>query len=205
MKRLFFRMCRQWQSAAIVVVAGFFSLAYIAAADTLSVTIAGAGAGSVNSEPSGIACPGTCSASFSNLSGISLTATPDWKSLPGVFSVGCSGTGSCFFNINGDTGVTSTFNPNLQAALLIIHPEVGPEFATLTDAYGYAITNNKTGFQLAAREYTFFENLVLTNPIAFTLAGGKNSGYLTTVGFTTLAGYLDVQQGSVEIDALTIR
>jgi len=80
-----------------------------------------------------------------------------------------------------------------------------PEFSSLTDAYSYAVTNENNNFTLAAREHTFTENLVLTNPIFFTLAGGKNSGYYTNVGFTILVGYLEVQNGSITIDSLIIQ
>lgn len=213
MKRLLRRFCRGWLSVALLLLAslgcGYHYWAGVAAADMLTVTTAGTGSGTVSSIPAGIACTSGssagCSAAFANLSGITLTATPDWKSLAGVFSVGCSGTGSCFFNIDGSTGVTATFNQNNQAALIITLPELEPKFATLTAAYGYAVANSKNNFELAAREYTFYENLVLTDPLFFTLAGGKDSGYYTNVGFTTLDGSLEVQAGSINIDSLIIQ
>jgi len=213
MKWLLRYFCRIWLPVARLLVlflfCGYFSLSDTAIADLLTVTTAGTGAGSVNSVPAGIACASgsssNCSASFTNLSGITLTATPDWKSLDGVFSLGCSGTGSCSFNINGDTGVTVTFNPNNQAALIITHPDLQPEFPSLSDAYAYAVANGKSNFILAARENTFSEDLLLTQQIAFTLAGGMNSGYLTNAGFTTLSGYLEIQAGSVDIDSLIIQ
>src|SRR6266436_8178145 len=42
----------------------------------LTVTLAGAGTGTVTSSPTGISCPGTCSGTFTNVSQITLTATP---------------------------------------------------------------------------------------------------------------------------------
>lgn len=207
MKR-FFNAYRQWPATVGLLLFGLFCLTYVAVADTLTVTIAGLGTGAVNSDPAGIACTSStspCSATFANMSGITLTATPDWKSLDGVFSAGCSGTGSCSFTIDGDTGVTTTFAPDYQAALIITLPEIEPKFSSLNDAYTYADNNNKNNFSLNAREHTFFENLILSQPISFTLAGGKNSGYYTRVGFTTLDGYLDVQNGSIAIDSLIIQ
>jgi len=197
MKRLFFKICSQWPSVTAFLFLGLFCLAYVAAADTLTVTIAGSGAGTVNSVPAGIACPTTCSASFSNLSGITLTATPDWKSLDGVFSAGCSGTGSCFFNISGDTGVTATFNPNYQATVLG-HSVV--EYATLTNAYA---NTSADGF-FAAHEYTFMENLILDRDVSVTFYGGMGDLYLMNSGFTTLQGALEVRQGAIVVDALII-
>lgn len=213
MKRVFFHSCRKWSTVAVLLCTffycGYLCLSGTALADVLTVTTAGTGSGSVNSTPSGIACTSGsstgCSAVFANLSGITLTATPDWKSLGGVFSGGCSGTGSCSFNINNDTGVTASFDANYQAALLIIHPVLEPKFSSLAAAYEFANTNGKTEFVLAAREYTFIENLILAHPLSFTLACGKNSGYYLNVGYTTLTGYLEVQDGSVEIDSLIIQ
>jgi len=204
---------QQWFSVArlqgVFLFCGYLCLSGTAAADVLTVTMAGTGSGSVNSEPAGIACvsgsTANCSASFTNLSGITLTATADWKSLDGVFSGGCIGIGSCSFTINGVTGVTATFDPDYQAALIITLPEIEPKFASLNDAYTYAHTNGKDNFSLNARVNTFSENLILNHPINFTLAGGMDSGYYTNVDFTTLAGYLEVQDGSVEIDSLIIQ
>ena len=203
----------KWLSVArlqcVFLFCGYLFLSGTARADVLTVTMAGTGSGSVNSVPAGIACvsgnSANCSASFTSLSGITLTATPDWKSLDGVFSVGCSGTGSCSFTIDGETGVTATFNPDYQAALIITLPQVEPKFSSLNDAYAYAYTHGKNNFNLNARVHTFVENLILNQQINFTLAGGKNPEYYTNVGFTTLAGYLEVQNGSVEIDSLIIQ
>jgi len=213
MKWLLSCFCRKWLSVTcllgLLLFFDYHPFSGIAVADVLTVTTAGIGSGSVNSTPAGISCvsgsSANCSASFATLSAITLTATPDWKSLDGVFSLGCSGTGSCSFNINGDTGVTVTFNPNLQAALIITHPDLEPKFSSLSDAYGYAVANGKSNFNLAAQENTFSEDMILSQPISFTLAGGKNSGYYTNVGFTTLDGYLDIQAGSIVIDSLIIQ
>lgn len=213
MKYLLRRFCWEWVAGGLLLSALFVCsyqyLAGVAVADMLTLTTFGTGAGTVKSTPAGIDCvsgsSANCSAAFANMSGITLTATPDWKSLAGIFSGGCSGVGSCFFNIDGSTSVTATFNPNNQAALIITHPEIEPKFATLGDAYSYASTNGNNDFTLAAREYTFYENLILTQPLFFTLAGGKDSGYYTHVGFTTLNGYLEVQAGSIDIDSLIIQ
>jgi len=213
MKRLFCRCSGRWLFGAIFIM--LFLVGSVAfregtsVADTLTVTTSGPGTGTVNSVPSGIACTSgnsaNCSAVFTNNSSITLAATPDWKSLFGGWGGPCSGTGDCVFVISGDSGVTATFNPNYQAALIITLPELQPEFSSLAAAYEYAHAAGKNDFILAAREFTFFEDLILSHERAFTLDGGKNSGYLTNVGYTTLQGSLDIQQGSVSIDSLIIQ
>lgn len=212
MKRLLNNTGSQWLVILFsVIFCGYEFVSGIASADTLSVTPAGSGHGTVISTPAGIACESgitaNCSASFANMSGITLRATPDWKSNFGGWSGPCSGAGDCVFNIDGDTGVTATFDPDYQAALIIMVPDVEPKFASLDDAYAYANNNGKDAFSLNAHVYTFVEDLILNHQINFTLAGGMDSGYYTKVtdGFTTLQGYLEVQQGSVEIDSLIIQ
>jgi hypothetical protein len=77
----------------------------------LTVSKAGTGAGTVGSSPAGITCGGTCSASFTNATSLTLTATPDATSVfAGWSGGGCSGTGTCVVNLTADTTVTATFN-----------------------------------------------------------------------------------------------
>jgi hypothetical protein len=209
MKRVFFHSCRKWSTVAVLLCTffycGYLCLSGTALADVLTVTTAGAGSGSVNSTPSGIACTSGsssgCSAAFANLSGITLTATPDWKSLGGVFSGGCSGTGSCSFNINGDTGVTASFDANLQAAVIAVHPVNLAEFSTLAEAY----SNTPNDGTFAAHIYTFYEDLVLNRAVSVTFYGGMGGMYLLNYGNTTLQGSLEVQQGSIVVDSLIIQ
>jgi hypothetical protein len=207
LKRLFYKSGRQWLSVALfqfsAIFCGYVYLSGIAAADMLTVTIAGSGTGAVNSNPSGIACTSStspCSAAFTNLSEITLSATPDWKSLNGVFNVGCSGTGSCSFNINDDTEVTATFNPNYQSAVVGM---LMLEYATLTEAYANVTVDSN----LAAHPYTFTEGLTLNRDIAVNFYGGMGDMYLSHVpdAFTILQGTLEIQQGSLLVDSLIIQ
>ena len=59
---------------------------------TLTVTIGGMGVGTVTSNPSGISCPGTCSAGFAPGTTVALTATPRCGSIFAGWSGDCSGT-----------------------------------------------------------------------------------------------------------------
>jgi len=92
---------------AETAVTAAFALTYV-----LTVSRAGAGEGTVTSSPAGIACGGTCSASFPIGTAVTLTATPNANSaFTGWTGGGCNGTGGCTVNISGATTVTPTFTP----------------------------------------------------------------------------------------------
>jgi hypothetical protein len=81
------------------------------ATDRLTVIIGGTGTGTVTSNPSGIACPGTCAADFATGTTVTLTATPTNGSTFNGWSGGtCAGTGPCVVAMTGDDQtVTATF------------------------------------------------------------------------------------------------
>ncbi len=77
---------------------------------TLSVTKGGSGAGTVTSNPAGIDCGATCSASFTDGTQVTLTATAATGSVfSGWSGGGCSGTSTCHVTVNADTTVTANF------------------------------------------------------------------------------------------------
>src|SRR6185369_11914730 len=80
---------------------------------TLTVNIAGTGAGSVNSNPSGIACSSGssagCQAPFDHGTPVTLLPTANADSVFAGWSEACSGTGSCQPTLNSNTSVTATF------------------------------------------------------------------------------------------------
>ena len=78
----------------------------------LSVSLSGSG--SVLSTPSGINCPTVaCSTGVAAGTPVQLTATPSsgWTFIG--WGGACSGTGSCFVNINAATSVTATFDSTM--------------------------------------------------------------------------------------------
>jgi Divergent InlB B-repeat domain len=81
----------------------------VSSAALLTVFQAGAGIGTVTSNPAGISCGATCSASFANGSLVSLTAAPAAGSTFNGWSGGCTGTGPCSLTTNAATAVTATF------------------------------------------------------------------------------------------------
>ncbi len=77
----------------------------------LAVTRAGAGAGTVSSAPSGIACGATCAASFSHGTVVTLTATPDAGSKFARWDGACEGSGLCAVTMEAAKSLTATFEP----------------------------------------------------------------------------------------------
>jgi hypothetical protein len=64
----------------------------------------------VTSNPAGIDCGGTCSASFPGGTQVTLTATPNTDEQFLWWSGACSGTEAmCVLSINGNASVTATF------------------------------------------------------------------------------------------------
>jgi hypothetical protein len=78
--------------------------------NVVTVSLAGTGAGSVTSIPTGISCPGTCSHGYARGTMVTLSATPATGSaFAGWSGAGCSGTGTCTVTISSDQAVTATF------------------------------------------------------------------------------------------------
>jgi hypothetical protein len=78
---------------------------------TLSVARAGTGTGTVTSTPGGINCGGTCSASFSAGTTVTLNAAAAAGStFAGWSGGGCSGTGTCSVSMAAAQSVSATFN-----------------------------------------------------------------------------------------------
>jgi hypothetical protein len=78
--------------------------------NSLTVSKAGTGSGTVTSSPTGIACGVTCSASYNAGTVVTLTAGPAADStFAGWNGAGCSGTGACTVTMTAATTVTATF------------------------------------------------------------------------------------------------
>lgn len=78
---------------------------------SLSVSKSGSGSGTVTSNPAGINCGTTCSASFEMNSQVTLTASPNSGSVFGGWSGDCSGTNTtCTLTMNSNKSVTAIFN-----------------------------------------------------------------------------------------------
>ncbi len=76
---------------------------------TLAVGRGGGGAGSVGSDPAGIACGATCTAGFAYGSPVTLHAAPQPGSTFAGWSGACSGVGDCVLTLGADKAVHATF------------------------------------------------------------------------------------------------
>lgn len=95
---------------------------------SLSVSLDGPGAGTVDSSPAGIDCGSVCSATFPYASLVTLTATPETGSVFAGWTGACSGTGDCVVAMDADLTVTATFE--------VVRPEIDLSDADPSVAYG---------------------------------------------------------------------
>lgn len=77
---------------------------------SVDVSLAGSGTGTVSGP--GIACPGTCSTTYAQPQGATLTATPAAGSRFVGWSGACSGTSACTLPVAVTDQVTATFDPS---------------------------------------------------------------------------------------------
>lgn len=78
---------------------------------TLNVSRSGTGSGTVTSNPAGINCGGTCSASFAYNTVVTLSASAaSGSTFAGWSGEGCSGTGTCQVTMTQTRNVTAQFN-----------------------------------------------------------------------------------------------
>ena len=75
----------------------------------LSVSLAGAGSGSVSSTPAGIDCGSDCSEDYDYNTEVTLTATPATGSVFGGWGGACTGTDPCVVTMTEARSVTATF------------------------------------------------------------------------------------------------
>ncbi len=90
----------------------------------LTVTKNGTGDGTVTSNPGGINCGGTCSATYSNGTVVNLNAVAiAGSAFAGWSGGGCSGSGACSVSMTSSQNVTATFN--VGAGPLCSNPPCG--------------------------------------------------------------------------------
>jgi len=82
----------------------------------LTVAVSGSGSGVVTSTPVGISCPGTCSASFSSGTSVTLTEAAAAGSEFTGWSGACTGTGACSVAMTSAQSVTATFQAIAQTS-----------------------------------------------------------------------------------------
>ena len=116
--------CTVTMTAAITVTATFTLQTF-----ALTVTKAGNGAGTVTSNPAGIACGADCNQSYNYNTMVALTATPSTGSTFTGWSGACTGTGACNVTMTAARNVTATFTL-MQFTLTV--GKTGDGFGTVT-------------------------------------------------------------------------
>jgi phospholipase C len=79
----------------------------------LTVTAPATGAGTITSSPAGISCPGTCTASFTQSTQVTLSETPGTNYFFGGWSGSCTGTSTCTVTMSAAESVSATFNAGI--------------------------------------------------------------------------------------------
>jgi len=80
------------------------------AGDGITVALAGNGTGKVTSNPAGINCPGTCSATYAQGTQVTLSEAAGASMYFGGWSGACTGTTTCSVTVNSAENITATFN-----------------------------------------------------------------------------------------------
>jgi len=163
----------------------------------LTSTKAGAGSGTVTSDPQGIACTGTCAAKFDEATEVTLIPTESFGSFFESWSGGgCSGTGDCLITINNATAVTATFS---------VHPPVNlgtAYYPLINDAYEKAISGDSINVQAVA----LTESPAFDKSKDVTLKGGFDGKFASNKGYiSSLSGVMRISSGTVRVENIVIR
>ncbi|MEN9681417.1 MAG: hypothetical protein RLZZ627_1310 [Pseudomonadota bacterium] len=142
---------------------GYASTWVTAAANTLSVSVAGSG--SVTSAPTGISCTANCNSTFAPGTSVSLTATPASGAQFTGWSGACSGTtSSCSVNLANPALVTANFSQ--------------PSFALTVSKNGNgSVTSTPSGIDCGAICSATFTSGATVNLTAIPATGYLFSGW----------------------------
>lgn len=102
----------------------------------LSVLLTGNGLGSVTSNPAGINCGTSCTASFASGAAVSLTSSPASGSELSGWSTNCTGSATCNLTMSTDDFVTATFSTTIPPDF-----SLQPASASLTAQRGSQVTD----------------------------------------------------------------
>jgi phospholipase C len=144
----------------------------------LSVSLAGTGAGTVSSNPAGISCKPTCSASFNEGTQVTLTETPGTNSyFVGWVGGGCSGSNpTCTVTLSQSQQVTATFDiPQVEPVLTV----------TLAGTGTGSVTSNPAGISCAPTCNASFPS---GTQVTLTETPGTNSSFAGWGGACSSSG-----------------
>ncbi len=164
-----------------------------ALAATLTVQLPGSGHGNINSVPSGITCPGTCSYDFSS---VTLYANPSDDSIFSGWGGACAGMETCALSLSGATTVTALFT--LKTSPLHVS---GSYYGALQKAYDTVAA----GGVVMAVAQDQPGDFTLNRGISHTLKGGYDAGFSSNAGnFTRVNGTVSLATGSMTVENIAI-
>jgi hypothetical protein len=131
--------------------------------NTLTVSKAGTGSGTVTSSPGGIDCGGNCQWGFFGGNSVTLTATPANGSSFAGWGGACAGTGQCIVSMSAARSVTATFN--------LLPPALNT--LTVSKTGQGTVTSNPSGINCGATCSTNF-----FSPTAVTLTANADPGWV---------------------------
>jgi arabinogalactan endo-1,4-beta-galactosidase len=134
----------------------------------LTVTEGGTGGGTVTSSQAGITCPGTCTASYTSGTLVTLTQAASAGSTFAGWGSACSGSGSCSVTMSAAESVSATFNtttPNPQPAEPVDITPINGEI--------YYVLNQLSGFQADTNGAQAAGSQILQQPRSFTSLGQR--------------------------------
>jgi hypothetical protein len=151
---------------------------------TVSVSKSGNGTGSATSSPSGITCGSVCSASYTDGTQVTLTASPDYYCLFSGWS-GCDSVNgnTCTITMTGNRNPLACFTYNSCGTSPVRIVRTGQVYSTLQAAYDAA----QTGDTIQVQASLLSGSLTANRDISITIAGGytcdfsSNSGNVTGV------------------------
>ena len=166
----------------------------------------GSGSGTVNSDPAGIACPGTCSAPFLGNSSVTLMPAAGTTSLFSGWS-GCdsvdSVTSFCTVAMTGDRSATATFTMMKDVRVVAAGGTVRGYYDTVTAALPVVASGDTIQMKGSG---SVVDQVFFNKPNAVVrLIGGFNSDYTPGTLFSSITGKLTVRQGSVTASRIVIR
>jgi Divergent InlB B-repeat domain len=168
----------------------------------LSVSLSGSG--TVTSNPSGISCGSTCSASFASGTQVTLSETPASGYIFTGWSGACSGSSSCIVTMSAAKNVTATFTTESLTRTFVSSSGVDDNPCTLaapcaTFARAYTLTQQK-GI-IAALDPGKYGPLTITGPITINGNGfAAITGTAAGNGITINAGSGNVILTGLEVD-----
>lgn len=159
----------------------------------LTVQLPGSGTGTVNSSPSGITCPETCSYDFTS---VTLYAAPDDSSLFSGWGGACAGLENCTLSLTGDSTVTALFT--LKSSPVQVS---GSYYGALQNAYESVAAD---GIVMAVAQDQPGD-LTLDRDISFTLKGGYDAGFSSNSdNVTYVDGVVSIASGSMTVENIAI-